>query len=322
MGRTLLGALAALVATGIVIALLVTTSAPPRQPETLPGDGASPASTGPQTQDAASEPALCGPLSSRRAGRIVDGGLQEISGLVVSRRAEGVLWAVQDSGAAAELAALSRDGRTLGRWQVAGASNLDWEALATGPGPAGDARLYLGDIGDNAASRETVTVWVVDEPASPRGGGTTAPAQAITLRYPDGPRDAETLLVDPRRGDLLVISKETEGGGIYAARAPLPLGGSVTLQRIADAPLGFETGGDVSADGRVIAVRGYTSVAAWQRRGDESLLLTLRRKACGSPSLLLDGQGETLALSRGGRSATTIAEGVRPPINQLRPKDD
>lgn len=279
------------------------------------------ASTPVRTTPPADLPALCRELTATKAGRVFDGALGEISGLVRGRRDTSMLWAIEDSGADPLLTALHGDGRPLGVWEVAGASNVDWEDLAIGP-PAregGPARLFIADIGDNQAARDEVTVWIVDEPSDPSGGGPTAAAQSLTLRYPDGPRDAETLLVDPRSGNLLIISKELTGGGIYLARAPLPLGNDVTLQRIADAPLGFETGGDVSADGGIVAVRGYQSLAVWQRRGTESLNQALRRKPCRSPTMLDDGQGETLALNGDGTQATTIAEGKRPPVIALRP---
>lgn len=317
--REVLIAIAVLLAVAALIGALVAVVRPGPSMEPLPGVGAR---TGTPKPTAAGlppgAPALCGRLTTKQTGRVSDGALTELSGLVRSRRDPKVFWAIQDSGNAPALAALSPSGETLGLWAVSGATNTDWEDLAIGPGPSGP-RLYIADIGDNAAQRDSVTIWVVDEPRDPRGGGVTAPANQLTVRYPGGPRDAETLLIDPLRGDVLIVSKQLTGGGIYAARAPLPLGGSRTLRRVASAPLGFETGGDVSADGRVVAVRGYASLAAWQRRGEEPLTRTLARDACISPTLLDDGQGEALALSRRGTTATTVAEGERPPLLTLRP---
>lgn len=264
-------------------------------------------------------PALCGELARRTLGSVRDDSLVELSGLVQSRARRDVLWAIQDSGAAAEFVALRPDGRTVGRWAVAGAQNVDWEDLATGPGPGGVPWLYGADIGDNLKRRDGVTIYRVAEPGDPSGGGTLGPAQALTLTYPDGPHDAEVFLVDPLRGTLVVVTKGVPGG-TYVAAAPASWTGTLRLRRIGDAAVAYATGGDVSADGRVIAVRGYFNVALYARRGREPLTTTMRRSPCTSPTPLDDGQGEAIALARNGRSAWIVAEGARPPIRRLTPR--
>ncbi len=268
---------------------------------------------------AANAPALCGELRLADVGRVQDDGLVELSGLVQSRRERGLLWAIQDSGAAAEFVALRTSGDTVGRWTVSGAQNVDWEDLATGPGPGGIPWLYAADLGDNAKQRDGITIYRVPEPTSPQGGGTTAPAQALRLTYPDGAHDAESFIVDPLRGTLLVVTKGVPGE-IYAASRPASWSGTVKLRRIAGSAIVYATGADVSADGSTVALRGYFNVALWQRRGREPLTATLRRKACVSPTGLDEGQGEAIALSRNGRAAWTVSEGKNPPIRRLTPR--
>lgn len=267
----------------------------------------------------ASGPALCRELRRTTVGTVQDDALVELSGLVQSRRDRGLLWAIQDSGAAAELVALRTSGASVGRWTVPGAENFDWEDVATGPGPGGVPWLYAADLGDNLKQREAITIYRVPEPTAPQGGGSTAPAQALRLTYPDGAHDAESFLVDPRRGTLIVITKGVPGA-VYAASRPTSWSGTRTLRRITDAGIAYATAADVSADGRTVALRGYFNVATWQRRGDEPLTTTLRRKGCTSPTGLDDGQGEAIALARDGRSAWTVAEGKNPPIRRLTPR--
>lgn len=262
-----------------------------------------------------STPPLCSELRRQTVGTVRDERLLELSGLVQSRRDRGLLWAIQDSGAAAELVALRTNGASVGRWAVSGAENFDWEDIATGPGPGGIPWLYAADIGDNIKQREAVTIYRAPEPTAPQGGGTVA-AQVLRLTYPDGAHDAESFLVDPRRGTLIVITKGVPGA-VYAASRPANWGGTVPLRRIADAGIAYATAADVSADGRTIAVRGYFNVATWRRRGSEPLTATLRRPGCTSPTGLDDGQGEAIALARNGASAWTVAEGSRSPIRRL-----
>ncbi len=257
---------------------------------------------------AARPPALCGALRARVTGRVPDPSANELSGLVRSRSQPGLLWSHDDSGAAPVLFGLRADGRVAARPAVTGAQAVDWEDIAAGPGPNGRALLYIGDIGDNASRRPAVDVYRVAEPSI--GAAATAPAAHLRLRYPDGAHDAEALLVDPLRGDLVIVTKAIGAARAYGASAKLPAGSNATLRRGPPVALSFVTAGDVSADGRIVVLRGYDRVAVWVRHGRERLMTTLRRAPCLSPtSLAAEGQGEAIALDRHGVSFATVAEG-------------
>ena len=247
---------------------------------------------------AARPPALCRALHARVTGRVRDEAANELSGLVHSPSQSGLLWSHDDSGSAPVLFGLRADGRVVAHPTVTGAQAVDWEDIAAAPGPL----LYIGDIGDNNRSRPSVDIYRVREP--PLGADATAPARRLRLRYPDGPHDAEALLVDPLRGDVIVVTKAPDGATAYRAAG-------TTLRRLgAVRDARFVTGGSVSADGRVVALRGYASVWIWIRQGREPLARTLERTPCSpSVSLLPEGQGEAIALDRHGRSFATVAEG-------------
>ncbi len=272
----------------------------------------------PATADA-SVPPLCRKLTVSPLGKVRDAGLDELSGLVASRRTPGLLWAIEDSGAEPRLSAVRENGTVAGHWSVSGAENVDWEDIAAGPGPDGPV-LYAADTGDNNERRDDVVLYRVPEPVTATGGGTTGPAQRLTLTYPDGAHDAEAVVVDPRRGTLLIFTKSLLGASVYALSDP-PFGRatSAKLRRVGNGPLAMATAADVSADGTTVAVRGYFSFVVWQRRGNEPLTQTVRRQPCTSPTGLDDGQGEALALSKGGGTAWTVAEGTNPPLLRLRP---
>jgi hypothetical protein len=253
-------------------------------------------------------PALCGALRARVTGRVADPSANELSGLVRSRSQAGLLWSHDDSGAGALLFGLRSDGRVAARPTVTGAQAVDWEDIAAGPGPGGEPLLYVGDIGDNEARRASIDVYRVAEPRV--GVAATAPAARLRLRYPEGAHDAEALLVDPLRGDLLIVTKVLGVARAYRASARLAAGAQATLRRGPPIALSLVTGGDVSADGRIVALRGYDRVAVWVRHGRERLTTTLRRAPCLSPtSLAREGQGEAIALDRHGTTFTTVAEG-------------
>lgn len=280
--------------------------------------GASTEAPGPAPRPQAADPALCDVRRGTRVARIDAPELAEISGLAVGRRAPGLLLAIADSGAAPVLTVLRRSGAVVGRLTVPGAGNTDWEDLAVGPGPDGASAAFAADIGDNEEARATVTVYRVPEPTATqaRTVPATPAAAALALRYPDGAHDAEALLVDPVRGDLVVVTKALLGGRAYvlpagSRSAPGPVR---TLRRGPAVALGPVTAGDVSADGRIVALRSYGTLAVWRRRGREPLTATLARSpACRRAGLLAaEGQGESLALTRDGRAAFTAPEEDRP----------
>jgi hypothetical protein len=272
---------------------------------------APPASTTTKATKKSTVPVICGPLRTVVTGTLRAPEATEISGLVVSPTQPGVLWAHNDSGDRARIFALRSDGSQIASLDVPGAEATDWEDIAAGPG--GD--LLLGDIGDNGSARESVDVYRVPEPRLADGPPSTAAATRLRLTYPDGAHDAETLLADPHTGELVIVTKRLDGqSGVYVARVPAR-GASqdAVLRHAGDLHLGvggLATAGDVSGDGATVAIRTYTALYAWTRKPGATLAATLTRKPCVGSASLFEGQGESLALSRDGRSFFTIPEGA------------
>ncbi|RJK97809.1 hypothetical protein [Vallicoccus soli] len=236
--------------------------------------------------------------------RIEDPGITESSGLAVGVRHPDVLWTVDDSGGGPVVHGVGRDGSTVAELELEGVEPRDWEALAPARTPDGRPALLVGDIGDNSASRDRgILLHLVEEPRDL--GRTSAPVVAsYRLRYPDGPRDAEGLAVDPRDGRVLVVSKELLGGGVYAAAAPDPDGPTV-LERVADAP-SLVTDAAFLPDGRLV-LRGYQGARVL---GPD--LATL-----GSFDLPSQPQGETLAVDGDG-TLLIGSEGERSEVLRVR----
>ena len=160
-------------------------------------------------------------------GGFADPQISECSGLVASRLNPGVLWVHNDSGDSARLYAVSEDGTLLGIYTIEGAQAVDWEDMAWGPcTPYGAVDcLFVGDIGDNAEQRETIQVYRVEEPSVPLDGPFVfeilEPAERFDCQYPDGPHDAETLVVDPDEGIPYIVTKEQPGNtAVYRFPAP------------------------------------------------------------------------------------------------------
>ena len=116
--------------------------------------------------------------------------LPEASGVTLSRGTPGVLWAHNDGEPV--LVALDGNGTALGTVAVEGVELQDWEAIAAGACPQGSC-LYLADIGDNNRSRAQIRIYRIPEPQPL--DATTGLAESWVGVYPDGPHDAEALLV-------------------------------------------------------------------------------------------------------------------------------
>ena len=254
-----------------------------------------------------------------RTGKIESDAITEASGIAASRCNAGVLWVHNDSGDTARVFAMNTTGKLLGIYNLSGASATDWEDIAVGPGPVpGQHYIYAGDIGDNNAVRGTIAVYRVAEPEVTSTQQpvtvTLTGVEKFTLRYEDGSRDAETLMIDPKTGDLYIVSKRDTNSKVYrAAKAELTTSGAVTLHRVATLPWGFATGGDISPDGNEIIIKGYSNASLWRRPATGNLWDAFSGTAHAIP-LASEPQGEAIGFDREGRGYYTTSEGVHQPI--------
>ena len=222
-------------------------------------------------------------------------GLSEASGLAISRQAPGRLWTHNDSGEPV-IVALDARGSVTGRVRLMGASVEDWEAIAVGPCGTGTC-LHVGDIGDNDARRKRITIYRLPEPDGTNGSASVA--DVFHARYPDGPHDAEALLIGGD-GRLHIVTKgETGPIAIYRFPAQLKSGATVTLERVGsvagkpDAQSRI-TDGAISPDGRWAVLR-TKSALTFYRAAD---LLAGQWRAANRVDLtsLKEAQGEGVAL--------------------------
>lgn len=222
--------------------------------------------------------------------------LPEASGLAIGTA--GKLWMHNDSGAP-ELIAVDPNGTVAGRLTLTGARVNDWEALAAGPCGSGSC-LFVGDIGDNEASRKQITIYRLPQPANASG---SARAEAINATYPDGAHDAETLLVAPD-GTLFIVTKGDTGPiGLYRFPGTTPAGATVRLEKVGktlvDRPRNDQrvTDGAFSSDGKWVVLRTNTALTFY--RGEDFIKGDFREVHRVDVSMLREPQGEAVALGRG-----------------------
>jgi hypothetical protein len=270
---------------------------------------ATPSRSVPGSDPSEVRPDVCDAVgASAPVGEVTDPGLTEISGVVYSQTLPGVLWAHNDSGAPPWLWAVAPDGVVLGHHEI-DARNVDWEDVALGPGSGPGWWVYLADTGDNFGRRDSVRLIRFPEPGS--ASGTIDEVETLEVRYPDGPEDAEALLVDPLTGDGYIITKSDSG---VATVLSVPVdawdGGQIMAQPVARLDFGeaeVVTAADISSDGLLIALRTYGDVWLWSRQANDTVDSALLGRPCRAPASD-EPQGEAVALDA--RGYAMIGEGA------------
>ena len=238
--------------------------------------------------------------------RISDPRLEELSGLVVVGKR---MLAVADGGDEVSVLVLGPRCAVLDV-RTAPVDPYDPEDLAL----SADGTVWVADTGDNAATRSTVALHAL------RADGT---ADLFRLTYPDGPHDSEALLVAPD-GTPYLVTKEVMGASKVYRPVSAPVdGATVGLEQVAavnvtptgtpGGPVGragqlMVTGGAVSGDGRLLALRTYTDAYLWPLAGSDvpAALAAAPVRIPLPPS----PQGEAISFAADNRALVVASEGT------------
>ncbi|HEX2075638.1 MAG TPA: hypothetical protein VHF92_17810 [Geodermatophilus sp.] len=238
--------------------------------------------------------------------QLTDPRLPELSGLVVV--GEHML-AINDGGDELAVHVLDAACQVVDV-RTAPVDPYDPEDLAVAP----DGTVWLADTGDNTAIRDTVALVAL----RPDGG-----TDLYRLAYPDGAHDAEALLLAPD-GTPYLVTKEVLGAStVYRPVSDLVADGTVGLTEVATVnltltgtpggPVGragqlMVTGGAVSADGRLLALRTYTDAYVWPLSGsDVATALAAEPARIALPEA---PQGEAISFAEDGRGLVVAGEGL------------
>ena len=146
-------------------------------------------------------------------GRLEDPNIREASGLARSQRQDDLFWIINDNGAKEWVHAVNPRGKRIGEFDLKKSDNVDWEDLASFS-IDGTPYLLVADIGDNDAKYKTRTLYVVKEPVAAKNEKKKV-AWQIDFKYPDGPRDAESVAVDIENQRALVLTKRNTPPVLY-----------------------------------------------------------------------------------------------------------
>jgi hypothetical protein len=253
-----------------------------------------------------SVPALAVPASAADGDNgftIKDPRIKESSGLAASRLHPGIYWTHNDSGDGPYIYAVdSRTGKTVATVTLSGIGRpRDTEAISIGPGN----QIYLGDIGDNLGGTWPY-VWIYKLPEPKVLKDQTIRATQYVVKYSDGPRNAESLVVHPKTGRVYIIDKNENGGHLFEGPAKLSPSGTNVFRPIAPIDL-WATDAAFSPDGTQLAVRGYFGGIHYAWNGG-------RIKREGTLDVPLQAQGESVTYSVDGAKLLYGSEGADSPV--------
>ena len=263
--------------------------------------------------------------------------INESSGIAISRRHADLFWTHNDSGDKPRLFCFDLQGRHRGTCQLKKVKAKDWEDMCSFR-VGGNAKLLIGDIGDNAAKRRSCRLYLIDEPLKPSDDlkknkqSASPPIQTIELTYSTKKSmDCEAIGVDVSNEKLLLVEKRRWiHCRVFEADFPLdPKTGRLDVTRlpgaktdrkaklvakpIAQIKLALVSAMDVSPDGRRAIVMTLGEAVEFIRTGDESWSDAFKRK----PKIVHlppRRQGEAVCYGANGRDLYLTSEMTPTPL--------
>ena len=234
---------------------------------------------------------------------ITDSRITESSGLAASHLHPGIYWTHNDSNDGPYIYAVdSGTGKTVATVTFSGVGKpRDVEAISIGP----NNEIYVGDIGDNLDGTWPY-VWIYKLPEPKVLKSQTIRATQYVVKYSDGARNAESLIVHPKTGRVYIIDKKEDGGHLFEGPAKLSSSGTNYFKPIAAVDL-WATDAAFSPNGQQLAVRGYLGGIYYDWNGGK-----IKRE--GRLDVPLQGQGESVSYSADGTKLMYGSEGTDSPV--------
>ena len=225
---------------------------------------------------------------------IRDKALQEASGLAVSRVNPDFLWTHNDSGDDARLYLMNLTGEVVMTVLLENTTAVDWEEMSI---QTIDSIHYLliGDIGDNEAKRNRITLHRIKEPRYNNQAQVIISSneiESMTLQYAEGPRDAESFFYDEIDQEIVLITKREKEVNVYS----FSFSGEdkiVTIKSQGTIPWRNFTSADVLSNGDIL-IKNYASIFYWIRSGTATQ--TILHQSPRRIPYIVEPQGEALAV--------------------------
>ncbi|MBC7848087.1 MAG: hypothetical protein H7Y31_00055 [Chitinophagaceae bacterium] len=204
----------------------------------------------------------------------IPSGLEEASGIADSYANNGCLWVEQDSGNPPALSLLGHDGVLRKTIPLRGATNTDWEDITVSNGPdASKKYIYIGDFGDNNAVRSKCSIYRFEEPLLTLDS--VRAYDKIEFSYADGPRDAESLIIDPNSKDIYIITKRETKSRVYKLSFPYSVSNINTANFVSELPYKGVTSAALRVEGGGLIIKTYSSIYLYSNPSGNTLPTTL-----------------------------------------------
>lgn len=230
--------------------------------------------------------------------------LDEVSGLVFGRKYPNRIYLHNDSGGEAAVFVIDSLGNRLGKIELEGVKNRDWEEIAIGPGKDGSPNVYVGEIGDNLGRYENVSLFRFEEPKIIDG---KVKPEKLVLTYPKGPMDAEAMFVDPLSEEIFIFSKRDSLNTIFKVPITAFDQGEAELIEVGKLPFTSVVAADISQDGLKILLKTYFAIYFWERSIGETVEEALKRKPIELP-YSPEPQGEAIGFTADATAFYTLSE--------------
>ena len=247
---------------------------------------------------------LCNEFTRTQCGTMSKNTMPETSGMACSRQTPGYLWALGDenTGSNRKIVAVAPTGTLMMTAKItsSGSDRDDWEDIATGV-YNNTNYLFIGAIGDNDLQyNDAYYIYYCEEPTI-SSGTITLNVNYIRFGYPDNQaHNTETLMYDNIEQRFYIADKVD--GVCHLYYLPFRTDYGTSVQRLTEVcALGSAgkfkeaTGGDITPDGKWMAIKNEKVVLLWQRQGNESLTTTAQRHPVQISAYEEETQGESFA---------------------------
>jgi hypothetical protein len=255
--------------------------------------------------------------SSRVICELNDQRFSEVSGIAESWISKGMFYVEEDSGNPNQIQLTNSQCSVGAVFQIGNVTNRDWEDIVVSKGPdVNKTYIYLADIGDNKSQYASKFIYRFEEPipALQQNVNVISTFDMLEMELPDGPLNAEAIMVDPITRDFYLISKDNTTS-VYVAPYPQAVGKKIQMKKIAILPFSKITSAGISPDGNELVIKTTSFICYWHKSKEESIAALLKTQ----PRLIsytIEQQGEGFSFASDGSGYYTISEKPDPNVAQ------
>lgn len=257
-------------------------------------------------------------------GYATDNRLSEVSGIAASYSNPGYFWVHNDSGDEASIYLIDSSASIVkivtlshARYYTStdGINKIyvtdtvrsnDWEDISMQQDINGKNLILIGDVGDNNAQRNSVTIYRIEEPVFDGNTSTTiyVDAEKMILTYSDGKKDVEAMMSDPVTGNVILLTKREMPAIYYIFSFDNT---TVEVAPSGSLPIATITGGDINANGDIL-LKSYWEVYLFQNKNKSSTQKIFEKGSNVTVNYKQEAQGEAICWGRGNASYFTLSE--------------